>query len=127
MHDPVYRLGIAWQNAAYNQPPHLGFYIGGGLANISQPNITTVKYNPITEIKNLIVNHAVIYSANGMLIINSSENIQAVSVYSILGRLVYQNNSVQNQEFNHQLPENEHLFIVKIKTNSGIQTAKIYK
>ncbi|UYY79549.1 rhamnogalacturonan lyase [Sphingomonas sp. R1] len=25
MHDPVYRLGIAWQNTAYNQPPHLSF------------------------------------------------------------------------------------------------------
>ena len=24
MHDHVYRMGVAWQNAAYNQPPHLG-------------------------------------------------------------------------------------------------------
>jgi len=30
MHDPVYRLGIAWQNVAYNQPPHTGFYFGDG-------------------------------------------------------------------------------------------------
>ena len=29
MHDSVYRLSVAWQNVAYNQPPHLGFYIGG--------------------------------------------------------------------------------------------------
>jgi rhamnogalacturonan endolyase len=28
MHDPVYRLGIAWQNVAYNQPPHASYYIG---------------------------------------------------------------------------------------------------
>lgn len=28
MHDHVYRMGIAWQNVAYNQPPHLGYYIG---------------------------------------------------------------------------------------------------
>lgn len=27
MHDHVYRMGIAWQNAAYNQPPHLGYYL----------------------------------------------------------------------------------------------------
>ncbi|WP_179044671.1 rhamnogalacturonan lyase [Sphingobium lactosutens] len=27
MHDPVYRLGITWQNSAYNQPPHLSFAI----------------------------------------------------------------------------------------------------
>lgn len=28
MHDPQYRLSIAWQNVAYNQPPHTGFYMG---------------------------------------------------------------------------------------------------
>ena len=27
MHDHVYRMGIAWQNTAYNQPPHLGYYL----------------------------------------------------------------------------------------------------
>jgi rhamnogalacturonan endolyase len=28
MHDPVYRLGVAWQNTAYNQPPHTGYFLG---------------------------------------------------------------------------------------------------
>lgn len=28
MHDPVYRNGVAWQNTAYNQPPHLSYYFG---------------------------------------------------------------------------------------------------
>ena len=27
MHDHTYRMGIVWQNAAYNQPPHTGFYL----------------------------------------------------------------------------------------------------
>ena len=27
MTDPIYRLGIAWQNVGYNQPPHLGYYL----------------------------------------------------------------------------------------------------
>jgi len=27
MHDHLYRMGIAWQNCAYNQPPHLGYYL----------------------------------------------------------------------------------------------------
>ena len=31
MQDPVYRLGVAWQNVAYNQPPHTGFYLGTGM------------------------------------------------------------------------------------------------
>ena len=28
MQDPVYRIGVAWQNTAYNQPPHLSYYPG---------------------------------------------------------------------------------------------------
>jgi rhamnogalacturonan endolyase len=31
MHDPQYRLSIAWQNVGYNQPPHPGFYLGEGM------------------------------------------------------------------------------------------------
>ena len=27
MHDHVYRMGIAWQNVSYNQPPHLGIFL----------------------------------------------------------------------------------------------------
>ena len=27
MHDNIYRLGVVWQNTAYNQPPHLGYYL----------------------------------------------------------------------------------------------------
>ena len=27
MQDPQYRLAIAWQNVAYNQPPHPSFYL----------------------------------------------------------------------------------------------------
>ncbi len=39
MHDPIYRLGIAWQNTAYNQPPHTGFYLGSGMSTPPLPNI----------------------------------------------------------------------------------------
>ena len=28
MHDPIYRLSVAWQNVSYNQPAHPGFYLG---------------------------------------------------------------------------------------------------
>jgi rhamnogalacturonan endolyase len=39
MHDPQYRLSIAWQNVAYNQPPHPGFYLGDGMAEPPHPQI----------------------------------------------------------------------------------------
>jgi rhamnogalacturonan endolyase len=43
MHDPQYRLSIAWQNVAYNQPPHTSFYIGEGMKQPPKPAITTLK------------------------------------------------------------------------------------
>lgn len=39
MHDPQYRLAIAWQCCGYNQPPHPGFYLGDGMAPAPQPYI----------------------------------------------------------------------------------------
>ena len=39
MHDPQYRVAIAWQNVAYNQPPHPSFHIGSGMAVPPRPNI----------------------------------------------------------------------------------------
>jgi len=41
-HDPVYRLAMSWQNAAYNQPPHLGFLLGAGIAKAPKPDIALV-------------------------------------------------------------------------------------
>ncbi len=31
MHDPQYRLSIAWQNVVYNKPPHTSFHLGHGM------------------------------------------------------------------------------------------------
>lgn len=45
MHDPVYRLAIAWQNVAYNQPPHVSYYIGNEMKSVQQPNIKILKNN----------------------------------------------------------------------------------
>lgn len=42
MHDPQYRTAIAWQNSAYNQPPHPGFYLGTDMDAPPTPNIITI-------------------------------------------------------------------------------------
>jgi rhamnogalacturonan endolyase len=42
MHDRQYREAIAWQNTAYNQPPHPSFYLGYGMTlPVPLPNIVT--------------------------------------------------------------------------------------
>lgn len=42
MHDPVYRLAVAWQNVGYNQPPHPGFFLGEGMASPLRPKIEVI-------------------------------------------------------------------------------------
>jgi len=39
LHDPQYRVAVAWQNTAYNQPPHPSFFVGNGMSMPPQPNI----------------------------------------------------------------------------------------
>ncbi len=43
MHNPQYRLSIAWQNIAYNQPPHLSYFMGEGMKQPPKPNIVVTK------------------------------------------------------------------------------------
>lgn len=60
MQDHVYRMGIAWQNVGYNQPPHLGYYLpdvasvkvtfnGSGYAMFSsKKNVTVAGMNGVS-------------------------------------------------------------------------------
>ncbi len=43
MHNPQYRLSIAWQNVAYNQPPHVSYYLGQGMKLPPNPPIQILK------------------------------------------------------------------------------------
>ncbi len=81
MHDPVYRLGVAWQNVAYNQPPHTSFFLGSGMATPPKPSIYLAGGNPITIDGKLIK----------ALTVNDNENSVDWSIQSNLqvGDLVY--------------------------------------
>lgn len=41
MHDPQYRLSIAWQNVVYNKPPHTGYFLGDGMRPPARVSIRT--------------------------------------------------------------------------------------
>ena len=41
MHDAQYRVAVAWQNTAYNQPPHPGFFLG---ADMQEPPVPAMYY-----------------------------------------------------------------------------------
>ena len=40
MHDPVYRLSVAWQNVSYNQPTQTGYYMGAEMSGQPHPDTT---------------------------------------------------------------------------------------
>ncbi|MFP8960799.1 RICIN domain-containing protein [Streptomyces nanhaiensis] len=39
VHDAQYRVALAWQNTAYNQPPHPSFFLGQGMSTPPQPDV----------------------------------------------------------------------------------------
>ncbi|WSW98273.1 rhamnogalacturonan lyase [Streptomyces sp. NBC_00989] len=41
LHDTQYRTALAWQNTAYNQPPHPSFHIGDGMTTAPRPTVYT--------------------------------------------------------------------------------------
>ena len=41
LHDTLYRTALAFQNTAYNQPPHTGFFIGAGMPTPPRPSVYT--------------------------------------------------------------------------------------
>jgi rhamnogalacturonan endolyase len=39
MHDPTYRAQVSFEQSSYNQPPHVGFHLGAGMADPPRPDI----------------------------------------------------------------------------------------
>lgn len=126
MHDPVYRLAIAWQNAAYNQPPHLGFYIGGGLAGVSKPDISTVRYASVpVGVQTPAAERIQVWGDRSNVTVKAPSSIQQISVYTAFGQLIHQDNRVDSREVLLDLPVTNQLLIVRVKTEEGIQSCKI--
>jgi rhamnogalacturonan endolyase len=64
MHDPQYRLAIAWQNVAYNQPPHPSFFVGDGMTGPPVPNITHLD-TEVPAFRKLLPSPQLLAPANG--------------------------------------------------------------
>ncbi len=128
MHDPVYRLGIAWQNVAYNQPPHLGFYIGDGLSQIPTPQISTPRVSESTNVLS-VENYkpAYMYYRSGKIFVSSTELINSVKIYCITGKIIKNVDAVNSKEFSVDVCDKHSMFIVQIHTQNGVQTNKIIK
>lgn len=70
-------------------------------------------------------NQVVVFSKNNTVTINSSiQNIAEVQVYDVLGRQLYQNTAVENQEHSFAKDIAQQTIIVKVKLQNGIWVTK---
>jgi len=129
MHDPVYRLAVAWQNAAYNQPPHLGIYIGDGFANINWPVINTPRVGAInTDVSDLSHNSKLVsYFNNNELIVNSSNLMRQIQVFGLSGILISQFKNVNSENFQTPLPISDKIILVKVIGDKEVDCIKVIK
>lgn len=90
MHDPTYRAAVAWQNVAYNQPPHLGFYIGDGVSNLPVPNITPVGSTDAT-IKSVHKNvqRVPVTIIGDQLLVSARDKTASIAIANLAGRQLF--------------------------------------
>lgn len=54
MQDHNYRMAIAWQNVAYNQPPHLGYYLADRFSNAPRISVKSGSMKQLIEVGDAI-------------------------------------------------------------------------
>ena len=58
MHDAQYRVSVAWQNVAYNQPPHTSYYLPDMVKNLTKPDVVLVNDGPEQQPDGVVPVHA---------------------------------------------------------------------
>jgi rhamnogalacturonan endolyase len=79
MHDPVYRLGVAWQNVAYNQPPHLGIYLPDAIERLKSGSDSPYDSDSIDSIESKD-SITVDFDPQGGIFADSSTEVKAIRV-----------------------------------------------
>ena len=133
MHDPNYRLAVAWQNNSYNQPPNLGFYFGGGMDTPPSPNIQLVNATqPLSVTKKDVLNDVNVYPnpSNGIFEINLPISINNVisELYDIKGALIFkQKHELNGKNFKLDIKDKPAgIYLLKINLDEPV-TLKIIK
>lgn len=101
MHDPQYRVAISWQNSAYNQPPHLGYYLGEEMATPTKPNIALVGTitTPVKPLK-----YVYNYDNSGNLKWENTNSWTPKAVPTAIDTVIVRTGEVQIGSLNHTAP-----------------------
>lgn len=129
MHDPQYRVAIAWQNSCYNQPPHLGYYLGSGMATPAKPNIAIVG-DPavVTDLEGELINTSVVKGFPNPFTESIQLNADGPFKFEIMdmtGTLVESGAGTNSYKAGHQLIAG--IYMVRIQTSQKTELIKITK
>lgn len=131
MHDPQYRLSIAWQNVAYNQPAHTGFFLGHDMETPPVPNAYYINADTPTSINTeTLVLAEFIYPnpvTDGIIYFNESiPEIQSVVIKSLSGRVLYSSNNPTSNNINISSFASG-IYLVEATSKNGTVTQKVIK
>ncbi|MFI1745018.1 T9SS type A sorting domain-containing protein [Thalassobellus sediminis] len=126
MHDPVYRTSIAWQNVAYNQPAHTGFFLGTDMPVPAAPNIYLANETLSVDAKEINSSKIKLYPnpTSGKVYISGANN-GTINVYNSIGKLLLQKqaNNIKSVDLKGYTTG---LYFIKIKDETGIHAFKIF-
>jgi rhamnogalacturonan endolyase len=95
MHDAVYRMSVATENVAYNQPPEPGIYIGPGMTlpqakpNIIYPDGTGLSPATISGLlQRSVANTMKVYADRTCVLPGAAGVMKTVMVYDLSGKNV---------------------------------------
>jgi rhamnogalacturonan endolyase len=131
MHDPQYRVAIAWQNTGYNQPPHVSYFLGDGMKTPAKPTIAIVKGGTVvTDVEEgQIGEESVSISCfpnpfTHDFTINGGADFD-YAIYNVAGISVGAGKAQTSIQVGNNLPVG--MYIVKIKNEKGSKVLKVTK
>ncbi|TWI85595.1 rhamnogalacturonan endolyase [Lacibacter cauensis] len=127
MHDPQYRMAIAWQNAAYNQPPHPGFYLGDGMNTPPTPNIQLVENiaTPVSNVQREVMAVDVYPNPSVKTFRIKANGSFRFYIYDAGGQLQQQGTAINQIETGAQLGTG--IYFIKVMTKKQTTTVKLIK
>ncbi|MVN78672.1 T9SS type A sorting domain-containing protein [Hymenobacter sp. HMF4947] len=124
MHDAQYRLAVAQQNSAYNQPPHPSFFLGNDMAPAPTPRIVLAD-----STNNVLGVQAARPEAGGIAVYpnptTSTIHIRVAGAFSYqafgpTGQLVEQGEGQNDCNAGHGLKPG--LYLLRVRAASGAET-----
>ena len=129
MHDTQYRVAIAWQNSAYNQPPHPSFYLGVDMAAQTKPNIVTADSSLATDdfsYQEPSANAILYPNPAGQTFTIKAEGKFTYTIHNILGAVVASGKG-ENQVEVGQISASSGVYIITVKSEKGTSSIKLIK